>query len=233
MAASGVLHRLGSTAGDPALLPFPLADMVGGGLIPAILITAYLRQAEATGKGCWIDASMTDGMALLPHVTLADLVAGGEVAGRAATFNDGGLACYSSYAVTDGEVVVGALEEKFWGLVCDVVGGMDDYRDDHWRPEIQEPARARLAEFFAPLTRAEVTALFEGRDACVSAVQSYEEMLESDQAKARNFLVDTPGAPMRSLGFPARVDGAPLPENRPAPRQGEHTANVLGRPDPD
>jgi crotonobetainyl-CoA:carnitine CoA-transferase CaiB-like acyl-CoA transferase len=171
---------------------------------------------------------MTDAMSLLPHVTLADVLAGADVPGRAATLNDGGLACYDSYAVRDGEIVVGALEEKFWGRVCDVVGGMDEFRRDHWRPEIQEPARRRLAEFFAPLTRAEVSELFAGADACVSPVQSYEEMLRSPHAQARGYVAEVPGGPMPVLSFPARVDGAPLPETRPAPRQGEHNSELLG-----
>jgi crotonobetainyl-CoA:carnitine CoA-transferase CaiB-like acyl-CoA transferase len=230
LAESGILHRLGSRAGDPALIPFPLADMVGGGLVPAMLILGYLRRAEASGQGAWIDASMTDGLALLPHVTLADLVAGApDVGGRAGTFNDGALACYSSYTVTDGEIVVGALEEKFWGRVCDVVGGLDDCRADHHNPEIQDRIRDRLAGYFAPLTRAEVTERFAGADACVSAVASYEEMLAGSQAAARDYLVEVPGVPVPVLGFPARVDGAPLPETRPAPRQGEHNREILGR----
>ncbi|HTK64626.1 MAG TPA: CoA transferase [Pseudonocardia sp.] len=228
LAFSGLLHRQGTREGAPALPPLPLADLVGGGLVPAMLVMAYLRKAESTGKGCWIDASMTDAMSLLPHVTLADVLAGADVPGRAATLNDGGLACYDSYAVRDGEIVVGALEEKFWGRVCDVVGGMDEFRRDHWRPEIQEPARRRLAEFFAPLTRAEVSELFAGADACVSPVQSYEEMLRSPHAQARGYVAEVPGGPMPVLSFPARVDGAPLPETRPAPRQGEHNSELLG-----
>lgn len=229
LAFSGVLHRMGSRDGQPALPPLPLADLVGGGLVPAMLIIAYLRLAEVTGRGSWVDASMTDAIALMPHVTVADVLGGAEVAGRAATLNDGGLACYATYSVQDGEIVVGALEEKFWGVVCDVVGGMDEFRSDHWRPEFQEPARRRLSEFFAPLTRAAVTELFDGRDACVSVVQSYEEMLRSPQAQARGYVVGAPGFPMPVLGFPARVDGSPLPETRPAPRQGEHNPDVLGR----
>jgi crotonobetainyl-CoA:carnitine CoA-transferase CaiB-like acyl-CoA transferase len=228
LAFSGLLHRQGTRDGGPALPPLPLADLVGGGLVPAMLIMGYLRQAESTGKGCWIDASMTDAMSLLPHVTLADVLAGADVPGRAATLNDGGLACYDSYPVKDGEIVVGALEEKFWGRVCDAVGGLDECREDHWRPEIQELVRRRLTEFFAPMTRAQVTELFAGTDACVSVVQSYEEMLYSPHAKARGYVAEVEGWPMPVLRFPARVDGAPLPETRPAPRQGEHNSELLG-----
>jgi alpha-methylacyl-CoA racemase len=229
LAFSGILDRLGSQDGEPALPPLPLADVVGGGLVPAMLILGYLRQAEVTGRGVWIDASMTDAMSLLPHVSLADVAAGAQVAGRAATLTDGALACYGTYAVRDGEIAIGALEGKFWAQVCDVVGGMDEFRDDHWRPEIQDAARTRLTDFFAGVTKSQVAELFASRDACVSVVQSYEEMLASPQAKARDYLVEVPGSPMPVLGFPARIDGAPLPETRRAPHQGEHNGEILGR----
>jgi len=228
LAFSGILDRLGSRDGQPALPPLPLADLVGGGLVPATLILGYLRQAEATGRGVWIDASMTDAMSLLPHVALADVVAGAQVAGRAGTLTDGGLACYGTYAVLDGEIAVGALEDKFWSQICDVVGGLDEFRKDHWRPEIQDAARTRLSDFFRSLTKAQVEQLFAGRDACVSVVRSYEEMLASPQAKARDYLVEVSGSPMPVLGFPARIDGSPLPETRPAPNQGEHNDEILG-----
>jgi alpha-methylacyl-CoA racemase len=228
LAFSGMLDRLGSRDGEPALPPLPLADLVGGGLVPAMLILGYLRQAEVTGRGVWIDASMTDAMSLLPHVSLADVVGGAQVAGRAATLTGGGLACYGTYAVRDGEIAVGALEEKFWAQVCDVVGGMDEFRDDHWRPEVQERARARLTDFFAGVTKSQVEDLFSSRDACVSVVRSFEEMLASPQAKARDYVVEVPGSPMPVLGFPARIDGSPLPETRRAPRQGEHNDEILG-----
>jgi alpha-methylacyl-CoA racemase len=229
LAFSGILDRLGSRDGQPALPPLPLADLVGGGLVPAMLILGYLRRAEVTGRGVWIDASMTDAMSLLPHVSLADVVAGAEVAGRATTLTDGGLACYGTYAVRDGEIAVGALENKFWVQLCDVVGGMDEFRNDHWRPEIQDAARARLSDFFAGLTKAQAEDRFAGRDACVSVVLSYEEMLQSPHAKARNYLVEVPGSPMPVLAFPARIDGTLLPETRRAPNQGEHNEQILGR----
>jgi crotonobetainyl-CoA:carnitine CoA-transferase CaiB-like acyl-CoA transferase len=63
-------------------------------------------------------------------------------------------------------------------------------------------------------------------------VLSYEEMLQSEHARARSYVVDVPGGPTPVLGFPARVDGRPLPETRPAPRQGEHAAEVFPARDP-
>ena len=67
-------------------------------------------QARETGRAGYIDASITDNMALLPSVLLADLVAGIPVSPRAdQTFLAGALACYDVYRLVDGYAVVGGL----------------------------------------------------------------------------------------------------------------------------
>jgi crotonobetainyl-CoA:carnitine CoA-transferase CaiB-like acyl-CoA transferase len=66
-------------------------------------------------------------------------------------------------------------------------------------------SRARLTDFFAGVTKSQVDDLFSSRDACVSVVRSFEEMLASPQAKARDYVVEVPGSPMPVLGFPARA----------------------------
>jgi alpha-methylacyl-CoA racemase len=232
LAESGVLDQMGRAGGLPSLPPLPLADLIGGGLLPALLIIAYLREAERTGQGHWVDASMTEGVALLPHVLVADVVAGADAPERGAGLLTGGLACYSVYRCADGEVVVGALENRFWTNVCDVVGGLDDYRRDHWNPTAQEPIRERLTDFFAKRTRAEVESSFAGIDACVSVARSFREALATDHAIARGYLQSAVGCPIPVLAFPAMVDGKRLPEQGRAPSQGEHTEDLFGETEP-
>ncbi|HEV8625707.1 MAG TPA: CaiB/BaiF CoA-transferase family protein [Acidimicrobiia bacterium] len=227
LAFSGFLHRLGERGGPGVPPPIPLSDLVGGGLLPALLIVAYLRRAEDTGIGAHIDAAMAEGIALLPSVLTGDVVAGAPIEGRGHGLIGGGLACYGVYPAADGEIVVGALERKFWDTVCDVVGTLDDYRDRHEDPTAQDDIRKRLEEFFAPLSRDEVVARFSGHDACVSPVLSYEEMLASPQAVARQFLDPNGPLPIPTLAFPAMVDGRRLSARRGAPRQGDHSAEVL------
>ena len=232
LAESGVLDQMGRAGALPSLPPLPLADLIGGGLMPALLIIAYLREAERSGKGHWLDASMTEGLALLPHVLVADVVAGAEPPHRGGGLTTGGLACYSVYQCADGEVVVGALEERFWANVCDIVGGLDAYRDDHWNPAAQEPIRNRLTDYFATCTREDVEAAFSGADACVSVVRTFREALASEHAVARNYLQSVADCPLPVLAFPAMVDGARLPERGRAPRQGEHTDELFGGSEP-
>jgi crotonobetainyl-CoA:carnitine CoA-transferase CaiB-like acyl-CoA transferase len=139
----------------------------------------------------------------------------------------GGLACYDTYLLSDGQVAIAALEERFWNVVCDIVGGLEAYRADHARTEYQEHIRRRLTAYFANLSRADVDRIFGSRDACVSVIQSYEDMLASEQAVARNFVVTEPGLPVPVLAFPAMINGARLRERGPAPKQGQDNEAVF------
>ncbi|GAA1868823.1 CaiB/BaiF CoA-transferase family protein [Pseudonocardia ailaonensis] len=228
LAFSGLLDRLRPQLGPSVGPPLPLADLVGGGLVPALLITAFVGQARQSRRGVWIDAAMAEGIALLPHVLINDLLNGQPSTGPRSSLLDGGLACYGTYALTDGQVAIASLEIKFWLTVCDLVGGLDDYRGKHEDPASQPAIRRRLTEYFLGRSRADIEAVFGGRDACVTVVRSYEEMLESDQAKARDFLVDHPDLPVPVLAFPAMVDGRRLAERGPAPAHGEHNSHVFG-----
>jgi alpha-methylacyl-CoA racemase len=224
LAFSGLLHRLGEKDQPPVVPPIPLADLLGG-LIPALMVLAYIRKAEATGVGAVIDVAMAETVALLPTSLIAEILAGAPVGGRGDFKLGRGLASYGVYPTSDGWITVVAQEERFWAALCDVAG-LADYRDRRTDPGAQAGIRARLSEFFAPLTRAEVEKLFDGHDGCVSPVLSYEEMLESPQAQARGYLGEADGLPIPALTFPAVVDGRRLPERGPAPRQGEHSDEI-------
>jgi len=224
LAFSGLLHRLGEKDQLPVIPPIPLADLLGG-LVPALMVLAYIRKAEATGVGAVIDVAMAETVALLPTSIMAEILAGAPVGDRGDFKLGRGLASYGVYPTTDGYVAVVAQEERFWQTLCDVTG-LDDYRDRRSDPAAQDGIRRKLTEFFSPLTRADVEKLFDGHDGCVSPVLSFEEMLASSQAEARGYLGQAEGLPIRALAFPAMVDGHRLPERGSAPHQGEHSAEI-------
>jgi crotonobetainyl-CoA:carnitine CoA-transferase CaiB-like acyl-CoA transferase len=226
LAFGGLLERLGPAGGPPVPPPVPLADLVGGGLIPALAIVALVLSARATGQGAHLDASLAEGIALLPHLAIADILGGVQVPGRGGSDFGGGLACYSVYEARDGYVSVGAVEERFWQVVCEELG-LPELVDIQYNAERQGEIREALAAVFRTQTRAEIERRFVDKDACVVAVSSYEEMLVSDQAKERGFVRTLPQLPMRVLAPPFVIDGERPPEGLPAPRHGEHTLDVL------
>ena len=224
--ATGLLDRNGPAGGDPVLPPIPVADLIGGGLVPALGVLALVFEARATGVGRTLDASITDAVALLPGMALAEVLAGAEPGARGEAPYAGGLACYRVYRLADGFVSVGAIEEKFWAEVCAELG-MPELVAIQNAPDRQDEIAARLASALGRMTRAEVEGRFGSRDACVLVVDDYERFVDSVLARDRDLVKPSPWAEMRLLAAPFMIDGARPPERRPAPRQGEHTREVL------
>jgi alpha-methylacyl-CoA racemase len=229
LALSGLLDRLGETGGDPMPLPIPLADLLGG-LVSAMFTIPYLRRAEMTGQGAVIDAPLFEALALLPSSLLAEIVGGSQVGGRGEFKLGAGLATYAVYPAKDGYVALVAQEQHFWDALVDVVG-LDDLRARQRDPSAQELIRDRLGAFFVARTKGQIEQEFAGRPSCVSVVQSYEEMLASPHANARGFLRANPDGAVPELALPVTVDGERPRPLRPAPHQGQHTAEILAELD--
>jgi alpha-methylacyl-CoA racemase len=225
--STGLLHQNGPAGGDPIVPPIPLADIIGGGLVPALGIVALLLEVRSTGFGRTLDASITDAVALLPGLAVAEVLAGAAAPARGEADYSGGLACYGVYHLTDGYAAVAAIEGKFWADICSELG-MPELVDAQNVPDRQEEIASRLGEAFGAMSRADVERRFGTRDTCVSVVDDYQAFADSALARERQLVVPSPWVDMRLLASPFMVDGERPGETRRAPRQGEHTREVLG-----
>lgn len=226
IAVSGLLDRNGRDDTGPVIPPVPLSDVVGGGLTPALAIVALVHAARSSGRGAYLEASLAEGLSLLPNLVVADLLAGGTVAGRGRNDFDGALACYDLYVVADGYVSVAAVEPEFWRQLCDVLD-LPELVAAQYDPDRQDDIRDCLGAALAPFTRTELERRFAGHDVCVLPVRSYEEMLEHPESAERALVRRDPLLPMPVLAPPFVIDGVRPPETRAAPHQGEHTVDVL------
>lgn len=221
LALSGLLNRqLQAGEGIPEV---PLADLVGGGLMPALNILALLIRVRTTGIGGRIDAGLADGVPLLPHEMMACAVAGLPEPRREEAEFSGEGPDYTTYRLRDGYVAVGAVEEKFWEEFCRRLDLADADRTAN------PPAlKRRIAARFGGMTRSEAEALFQGADACVTVVQTYGEALRSDHARARQFLGEPAAVgSMPRLGSPFFFDGRRAFVGGAAPKLGEQSLEIL------
>lgn len=223
VAFSGLLDQLGSRGSAPIVPPVAVSDLVGGGFNAAIATLALLFQARATGIGGKVETSLAEAAALLPSNLLADILAGEPVPARGEAEYTGGSGAYNVYALADGYIVVGAVEAQFWRKMSEVLEepGLIERRDD------DSYIRECLTRRFAKLNRQEATSLFADDDTCVSVVQNYSECFESEHGRVNGYLQRVPGLSMPVLAAPYRIDGSRLAETVPAPRQGQHTTEVM------
>src|ERR671914_1427189 len=136
---AGWAGMLADTA--PALPPLQPADLAAGGLAAAVEILAALLERGRTGRGARLTVSMTHGSHHLVSHRL-----GGDPLPR---FLTGGLAAYAVYETADARhLTVGALEPKFFGRLCELIG-RPELTEGQLAADAQEELAAELAAVFA------------------------------------------------------------------------------------
>jgi len=227
LALSGALALGGEPDGKPALPGVQIADIGGGALWAVSGITAALFARERTGKGEHLDISMTEGALAfaIPHLGFADC--GQPVERGKATLN-GGLACYNVYETSDGRyLAVGALEPKFWIAFNQAVGRDGNPAELIADAAGQERIRNEVAEILKTRSRDEWMDVFAAVDCCVEPVLELDEVQSHPLHVARNVVRRQPIGEDTDVVAVAMPIGDPALK-RPAPRHGEHSAEILG-----
>jgi alpha-methylacyl-CoA racemase len=225
MARAGLLGIQGPDDAPPQVPAFQLAD-VSGGLWCVVGILSALRERERTGKGTVLDISMLESVIPFATITLSHVFGGAGAPQRGAEVLTGGIAPYQTYRTKDGEfMALGALEPKFFMGFCAAVGIEADASfvvpGAH-----QVGLKRRFAEVFASKTRAEWEAFGKEHDVCLEPVLRPDELRTDPQLSARGAFLELLTREGAVGQYRTPVTPRDL-EARPAPRQGEHTDEVL------
>ncbi|MCO5412610.1 CaiB/BaiF CoA transferase family protein [Ralstonia mojiangensis] len=206
---AGMLDQLASADGTPIVPNVQIGDLLGGALTAVVGILAALVDARATGHGRYVDVSMTD--SVFAHNLMAFFAVGtrGKASPAGSDLLNGGVPCYGVYRTADDRfMAVGALELKFWQVMCDVIG-KPEWKDRHWAlgqrvgGDEARAIRDELAALFLTATQAEWTARFADADCCVTPVLRMEEALQHPLFVERNSVVKENGEPVQ-LALPLR-----------------------------
>ena len=222
-----MLEQTGARDGPPALSNLQVADLLGGAAAAAIAILAALFGAQRTGRGRYVDVAMAD--AALAHniFALHALTQWGRTLPRGEDLLTGGVPCYGVYATLDGRwLAVGALEDKFWQMLCATIERPDLAQGGLALGEEGKRVRHELEAVFAAAPLAHWIDTFTDVDCCVTPVNSLDEALADRQFIARGMIVDRPDG-SRQYAPPFKLSGHEFAVTREAPTQGEHTAEVL------
>jgi crotonobetainyl-CoA:carnitine CoA-transferase CaiB-like acyl-CoA transferase len=180
---AGMLEQNVGPDGIPALPNLQIGDLLGGAQAAVQGVLAALLGAKMTGRGRFVDISMTDNVYahnIMPMVALNNF---GEPAAAGHDLLTGGVPCYNVYQTRDGRfMAVGALELKFWEACCDTLE-RPDLKDKHWAcgQEVggteAQAVQAELAHIFAHKTLAEWTRIFASVDCCVTPILRTDEAI--------------------------------------------------------
>ncbi|XP_017263443.1 alpha-methylacyl-CoA racemase [Kryptolebias marmoratus] len=227
-AMSGLLSRLGRSGEKPHAPLNLLADFAGGGLTCALGIVLALLERTKSGRGQIIDASMVEGAAYTGSFVWKSQSIGLWNRGRGESLLDGGAPFYDTYETLDGKyMAVGAIEPQFYeqllkGLELDAGELPPQLSFSDW-PEL----RRIFTERFASKTQADWSETFDGTDACVTPVLSFDQVSSHPHNRERcSFMKNSSGEEFpRPAPVLSRTPAEPCLTSDPV--VGEHTIEVL------
>lgn len=223
---SGALWYSGQPGQPPLAPPSLVGDIGGGAMYLAVGVLAAVMRARATGEGQVVDAAIVDGSAHLTSLLLGLRAGGAMVTERGRSGLDGAF-WYSTYRCADGNfITLGAVEPKFYHLLREKLGLLDDPAFDEQNDVEGWPAlRGRFERLFATRSRAEWCDLLEGTDACFAPALTPEEAAAHPHMAARGIYQERNGV-LQAAPAP-RFSDTPATDIGPVPVRGGDLAAVL------
>lgn len=230
LSVAGVLDLIGPSDGPPSIPGIQIADLAGGGMYAVIGILMALHARHQTGRGQYIDISMTDGSMSLMSLVLSIKQYLGMPVKRSNSFLSHRYACYNTYETSDNRYLsIGAVENRFWKNLCNYF-----VRPDFIPLQYDDSRRQEQIDFFRQQFRLKTLEewcdAFKDLDICWGPVRSLDEAMESPIFKEREMVVNfanNTAKPVRFLGTPVKLSHTPGSVRSLPPAFGENTFAVL------
>ena len=226
MSLTGALAAIGA-ADAPPVPPLNLvADYGGGSMFLVFGVLAALLERQGSGRGQVVDAAMVDGVPAMMGIFHSLLARGAWETRRGANLLDGGAPFYRCYETRDGKAIsVAPIEPQFFAEMCKRAGlpqiePKDQMDKSRWPQQTRE-----FAAVFATKTRDEWVELFDGSDACVAPVLTFDEIEAHPHNAARGIYFREDGV-MQASPAP-RFSRTPAARPQPAHGKGADGDAVL------
>lgn len=211
LSTAGVLDLIGEKGNPPAIPGVQIADIAGAmnGVI-GILLALFAR--EKSGKGQYIDISMTD--SLLGFMTLPVLFSQIDEGRfeRSDTLLSHRYACYNTYETSDGRyLAIGAVEQRFWQNLCRHLK-VPEYGDLQYDEERREEITGCLRTIFKEKSLVQWDAELSTTEVCHSVIQNIEEVLHAPLFNEREMIFEhfrEDGRSVKTLGIPVKLAETP------------------------
>jgi crotonobetainyl-CoA:carnitine CoA-transferase CaiB-like acyl-CoA transferase len=229
---SGIMSVTGEADREPMKVGVAFADIFTG-LYSVIAIQSALRQREATGEGAWIDMALLDSMiGVLGNQAMNYLVSGKEP-GRMGNAHPN-LVPYQVFPVSDGHIIIASGNDRQYRDLCHVLGLPELANDPRFIDNVARVANrdalvALLSEATVRQTAEGLLAALEQAKVPGGPINGLAAVFADPQVQARGMAIDLAlaGGSVPGLRTPIVTDGKTMASERPAPRLGEHTDEIL------
>jgi crotonobetainyl-CoA:carnitine CoA-transferase CaiB-like acyl-CoA transferase len=196
-------------------------------------ILAALTARDRSGKGQYVDVSMTDTIVGLMMPVLLPALLGETVSEQGETIATGEeqRPWYNAYKTKDGKYIsVGSVEPWFYANLCRLLGREDFIEHQYAEGEKRDEILQYFKQTFLTKTRDEWLEILRQKDTCVAPVYSPEEVISDPHLIAREMFVKVPHPTMgqaRQIGPIIKLSRSPFKARNWAQRFGQHTDEIM------
>jgi crotonobetainyl-CoA:carnitine CoA-transferase CaiB-like acyl-CoA transferase len=231
----GIMDLTGTLDGEPQRAGVPVADIFTG-IYSVVGILAALIERGRTGRGCQVDTALVDSqVGVLANQALNYLVSG-KVPKRIGNAHPN-IVPYQVFPVADGHIIIATGNDSQFAKLCVVLGEPKiaeepSYRANSDRLGNRDQLIARLSALTVRWRRGDLLEKLEAVGVPAGPINSLDQVFSDPQVIHRGMRIERPSAAAKGgkipgVRTPVIIGGRPMAAERPSPRLGEHTAEVL------
>ena len=230
---AGLMSITGEPGRPPVKTGNSVADINAGILAASGILAAYVHRLK-TGRGQVVDTSLMEAALQQTYWQAAIYFATGTSPGPTGSAHVL-TAPYQAFRTRDDWINIGGANQTNWERIAEVLGHREWCVDPRFatnsdRIEHREVLAALMEEVLATRDSPAWLTLFDAAGVPAGPVHDMEQALTHAQTLSRGMVValEHPDAgATRALGCPLHFSATPTRIDRPAPRLGEHTREVL------
>ena len=234
----GIMDLTGDPEGEPQKIGVAFADIFTG-VYSVVGILAALRGRDETGRGAHLDMALLDVQTSVLANQAMNFLASGKTPRRMGNAHPN-IVPYQVFPVADGHVIVAVGNDGQFARFATVLGMPELAQDERFRtnmgrvghrPELVPLLTAQTIK----VTREFLLTALEAQGVPAGPINSVADVFADPQVIARGMKIDLPAAASKtgvipSVRSPIVMNGMPMSSDRPSPRLGEHTDEILNDP---
>ncbi len=235
-AMSGFASRNGFADREPVLPPLAMADMIAGTTGAMATVMALYHRDLKGGKGQVVDVSLLEPLYAILGPEAARFKMAGTVRQRSGSSSQ--TSCPRGvYQTKDGKwVSMSASIQSMCHRLFRAIGREDMVDDPRYhtnadRIQRREEVDGIVGDFIKQKTLDENLTFFRKEEITVGPVFDISQIVEDEHFKEREIIVDLPDEDLEWMpmhNVVPRLSETPGGFKRPAPKLGEHNAEILG-----
>jgi crotonobetainyl-CoA:carnitine CoA-transferase CaiB-like acyl-CoA transferase len=231
----GIMGLTGTAEGEPLRVGVPISDIFSG-VYSVVGILAALARREKTGRGGYVDTALVDStVGILSNQALNYLVTG-NIPKRIGNTHPN-IVPYQVFPVADGNIIIATGNDAQFIKLCGILGEpqlaeVEAYKDNKGRLAHRAELVGRLSALTALMKRDALLDKLEAAGVPAGPINDLEQVFADPQVKHRGMKLELKSSAAKDgvipgVRAPIMLDGVPVASDRPAPRLGEHTAEIL------